>query len=66
MNLPLAQLLCGMLPQNNPSHAPSNNQHITDGTFFLPLLQPATPSKPDAAALQPTPGSSAFLPSPLQ
>ena len=66
MSLPLAQLICGMPPQTIPSHAPPINQHITDGTFLLPLLQPTNQSKPDAAVHQPTPGSSAFLPSPLQ
>ena len=63
MSLPLAQLICGMPPQTIPSHAPSINQHITDGTFFLRLLQP---TNPDAAAHQPTPGSSALLSSSLQ
>ena len=66
MGLPLAQLTCGMPPQTIPSHAPSINQHITDGTFLLPLLQPTNKSKSDAAVHQPTPGSSALLPSPLQ
>ena len=66
MGLLLAQLICRMPPQTFPSHAPSINQHITDGTFLLPLLQPTNQSKPDAAVHQPTPGSSALLPSPLQ
>ena len=66
MGLPLAKLICGMPPQTIPSHAPSINQHITDGTFLLPLLQPTNKSKSDAAVHQPTPGSSALLPSPLQ
>ena len=66
MSLPLAQSICGMPPQTIPSHAPSINQHITDGTFLLPLLQPTNQSKPEAAAHQPTLGSSAFLSSPLQ
>ena len=44
----------------------SINQHITDGTLFLPFLQPTNQSKPDAAPHQPTPGSSTFLSSPLQ
>ena len=48
------------------SHAPSINQHITDGTLLLPLLQPTNQPKPDAAVHQPTPGSSALLPSSLQ
>ena len=64
--LPLAQIICGMLPQTIPSIAPSINQHITDGTFLLPLLQPTNQSKPDAAVHQPTLGSSALLPLPLQ
>ena len=54
-----------MPPQAIPSHAPSINQHITDGTFLL-HLQPTNKSKSDAAVKQPTPGSSALLPSPLQ
>ena len=66
MGLPLAELICGMPPQTIPSHAPSVNQHITDGTFFLPLLRPTNKSKSDAALHQPTSGSSALLPSPLQ
>ena len=66
MSLPLAQLLCGMPPQTIPSHAPSINQHTTEGTFLLPFLQPTNQSKPDAAAYQPTPGSSALLSSSLQ
>ena len=35
-------------------------------TLHLPLLQPTNQSEPDAAVHQPTPGSSAFLPSSLQ
>ena len=66
MSLPLAQIFCGMPPRVNPSHAPSINHHITDGTFLLPPLQPPNQSKPHAAAHQPTPGSSALLSSPLQ
>ena len=66
MSLPLAQLICGMPPQTIPSLAPSINQHIADNTLLLPLLQPTNQSKPDAAAHQPTPGSSALLPSSLQ
>ena len=37
MSFPLAQLFCGMPPQFIPPHAPSNNQHIVDGTFLFPL-----------------------------
>ena len=66
MSLPLAQLTCGMPQQTIHSHAPSINQHITDNTFLLSFLQPTNPSKPDAAAHQPTPGSSALLSSSLQ
>ena len=66
MNLPLAQLICGMPPQIIPSHAPSINQHIADNTLLLPLLQQTNQSQPDAAAHQSTPGPSASLPSSLQ
>ena len=66
MSLPLAQLFCGMPSQVVPSHAPSINHNITDGTLLLSLLQPTNQSKPDAAVHQPTPGSSAPLPSSLQ
>ena len=65
-SLPLAQLFCRMPLQITPFHAPSITQHITDGTFFLPSLEPTNQSKPNAAAHQPTPDSSALLPSPLQ
>ena len=58
MNLPLAQLICGMPPQIAPSHAPSINQHIADNTLLLPLLQPINQYTNDAAAHKPTPGSS--------
>ena len=66
MKLLLAQLFCRMPAQTIPSHAPSINQHITDGTFLLPLLQSANQSKQDAAAPPPTLVSSAFLSSTLQ
>ena len=66
MSFPLAQLFCVMPPQINPRHAPSINQHITDGTLFLLPLQPTNLSKPNAAAHQPNPESSALLFSPLQ
>ena len=66
MSLPLAQLICGKPPQTIPSQVPSINQHITDGPFLFPLLRPTNQSTPDAAAHQPTPGSSTFLSSPLQ
>ena len=49
-----------------PSHAPSINQHITDSTLLLPLLQPTHQSKKDAATHEPPPGSSSLLSSPLQ
>ena len=60
-NLPLAQLLCGMLPQT----IPSINRH-DDSTLLLPLLQPINQSTTDAAARKPTPGSSTHLPTSLQ
>ena len=66
MSLTLAQLICGVPPQIIPSHSPSINQQITDGTFLLHLLQPSNQSKTDAAARQPTPVSSALLSSLLQ
>ena len=66
MNLPLAQLICGMPPQIIPSNVPSINQHIADGTLLLPLLQQTNQSQPDAAAHKSTPGPSASLPSSLQ
>ena len=65
MNLPLAQLICGMPPQITPSHAPSINQHIADNTLLLPLLQPINHYTKDAAAHKPTPGTSTHLPSSL-
>ena len=65
MNLPLAQLICGVPPQTTPSHAPSINQHIADNTLLLPLLQPITQYTKDTAAHKPTPGSSTHLPSSL-
>ena len=66
MSLPFAQLFCGLPSQIISSHAPSINQHITDGTLLLLLLKSTNQSKPDAAAPPPTLGSSAFLSSPLQ
>ena len=66
MGLHLAQLICEMPPQTIPSHAPSINQHITDGTFLHLLLQQTNQAKPDAAAHQTTSGSLALLPSSLQ
>ena len=65
MNLPLAQLICGMPPQITPSHAPSINQHIADNTLLLPFLQPINQYTKDAAAHKSTPGSSTHLPSSL-
>ena len=62
MNLPLAQLICGMPPQIIPSHAPSLNQNIGDNTL---LLQPINQYTTDAAAHKSTPGSSTHLPSAL-
>ena len=55
-----------MPPHLIPSHAPSINQHITDGTLLLPLLQQSNQSQPDAAARQPSLGSSTLLSSPVQ
>ena len=65
MNLPLAQLICGMPSPITPSHAPSINQHIADNTLLLPLLQPINQYTKDAAAHKPTPGSSTHPPSSL-
>ena len=66
MRLPLAQIFCGTPSQIIPSHAPSINQQITDGTLLLFLLQPTNQSKPDTATHQPAPGSLVPLFSPLQ
>ena len=66
MSFPLTQLFCGMPAKITPSHVPSNNQHITDGTFLFPSLQPTNQFKPNAAVHQPNPESSALLSSPLQ
>ena len=66
MGLPLAQLICGVPPQLIPSLALPINQYNSDNTLLLPLFQQTNQSKPDAAAHQPTPGSSASLPSSLQ
>ena len=65
MSFPLAQLTCGIPPQITPFHAPSINQHITDGTFLLPFRQSTKQSKPNTAAQQPNPELSALLSSPL-
>ena len=65
MNLPLAQLICGMPPPTTPSHAPSINQHIADNTPLLPLVQPINQYTKDAATHKPTPGSSTHPPSSL-
>ena len=53
-------------PEITSFHAPSINQHIPDGTFLLPFLQLTKQYKPNAAAQQPNPESSALLFSPLQ
>ena len=66
MNLPLAQLICGMPPQIIRSQASSINQHIADNTLLLPLLQQTNQSQPNAAAHQSTLGPSASLPPSLQ
>ena len=55
MSFPLAQLTLAPI-----------NQHITDETFLLPFLQSIKQSKPNGAAQQPNPESSALLSSPLQ
>ena len=47
-SFPLAQLFCGMPPQIIQPHAPSINQHITNGTFLLPSLQLTSQSMPNA------------------
>ena len=65
MSFPLAQLICGIPPQITPFHAPSINQHITDGKFLLPSLQLTSQSKSNAAFHPSTPEFSAFLSSPL-
>ena len=65
MSFPLAQLFCGMPPQFIPPHAPSNNQHIVDGTFFFSSLQPTNQFKPNTAVHQSTPEFSALLSSHL-
>ena len=46
MSFRLAQVFCGMPPQITPSHVLSINQHITHGTYLLPLFQPSNQSKP--------------------
>ena len=61
-----AQLFCGMRAQIILSTAPFINQHITNGSLLLPLLQPTNQSKLDATSHQPTPESSALLFSALQ
>ena len=66
MSLPLAQLFCGRPPQIIPSHAPSINQQIADGTLLPPLLQSKNSFRQDAEVQQPPPGSSSSLSSPLQ
>ena len=66
MNLPLAQLICGMPPQIIPSHAPSINQHIADNTLLLSHLQPMNQSTTDAAAHKLNPRLSTHLPPSLQ
>ena len=66
MNLPLAQLICGMPPQTIPPLASSTNQPLTDSTSLLPLLQPTQQSTSDSAAHKTTPGFSTHLPSSFQ
>ena len=64
LSLLLTQLFCGMPPQIIPPHAPSIDQHITDGTFLPTSLQLTSQSKPNAAVHQSTPEFSALLSSP--
>ena len=66
MSLPLVHIFCGMPPSITPSHVPPLRQPITDDTFILSLIQPKNPSKQVAEPVQPPPGSSSPLPSPLQ
>ena len=66
MSCPLAHKFCGMPPLITRSHALPLRQHITDDTLILLLIQPKNPAHQDAAAHQPAPRSSPFLPSPLQ
>ena len=66
MSFPLTQLFCGIPPQSISSHVPPVNQVITNDLFILPLLQPTHQSKPDTAAPQAPPRSSALLSPPLQ
>ena len=66
MGLPLAQLICGVPPHLIPSLVPPINQYNSDNTLLLLLLPQTNQSKPDAAAHQPTPGSSASLLSSFQ
>ena len=55
-----------MPAQITASHVPFNNQHITDGPFLFPSLQPTNQCKPNAAPHQPNPDSSVLLSPPLQ
>ena len=66
MSLPLVQISWELPPSITSSPAPPLRQPITDGTFILPLIQPENPSKQAAGTLQPRPGTSSLLPSPLQ
>ena len=66
MNLPLAQLICGMPPQIIPSHAPFINQQIADNTLLLSHLQPMNQSTTDAAPHKLTPELSTHSPPSLQ
>ena len=66
ISFPLAQLFCRMPSQIISYHAPSINQHIIDGLFLFPSLQPTNQCQPNAAPHQPNPESSALLSPPLQ
>ena len=63
---PLGSIILRNASTNHSISCSFFKQHIPDGTFRLPLLQPTDQSKPNAAAHQPTPESSALLSSPLQ
>ena len=66
MNLPLAQLMCGLPPQRISLLAPSIPQQPIDSTLLLPLPQPTNQSPADATTPNPLCGSSAPLPSSSQ
>ena len=63
---PSCSMFCQMPSSITPFHGLPSTHPTTDGTFILSLTQPKNPSKQNAENLQPPPGSSPFLPSPLQ